>query len=75
MTGAKTLTETQIGQLNDNRMIEEYLLRMLDELTHADHRFTALARTNFQTGFMMMNRAITQPNRIEGPLPFAWLAT
>ena len=64
---APTQPEWKINLVNENKVLEEQVLRQID--THAEHadvdqRAVALARTNIQTAFMWLNRAVFQPQRI-----------
>jgi len=54
---------------NHFKLFEEELLRVLDDMQERpsfDGRWAAIARTHFQEGFMAMNRAVFQPQRVEG---------
>lgn len=69
--GYSTPTVDTAKVVNRNKILEEMVLRMLDEhfkdATY-DGRWLAIAKTHFQEGFMAMNRAVFQPKRIEGDL-------
>ena len=61
---------THIELVNVNKVAEEYLLRVIDELTtklEIDPRWLAIARTNFEIGFMSLNRSIFRPQRVTLP--------
>lgn len=67
-----TQPEWAIAAVNKIKVLEERLLRELDDLvtkgTDVDQRWVALARTQIQIGCMGACRAIFQPQRIEGDL-------
>jgi hypothetical protein len=68
IAGYPTQTEAKIDYVNENKQIEERLLRRLESVdVPFDGRFLAIARTHFQEGFMAFNRAIMQPQRIALP--------
>lgn len=53
--------------VNQNKIMEEQLLRRVEELRdrHAgDGRWSAVAMTHFQEGFMALNRAVMKPERL-----------
>lgn len=59
-----------VNLVNRNKEIEERILRICDELrntTGMDQRFISIAVTHFQEGFMCLNRAVFQPQRIKLP--------
>ena len=61
-------SDANIKTVNDNKKIEERVLRQLDRMTedkNLDQRMIALARTNVQEAFMWANRAVFQPERID----------
>lgn len=55
--------------VNENKVLEERVLRQLDELQNGgvkfDQRCVALGRTKIQEAFMWINRGIFQPQRID----------
>ena len=56
--------------INRNKEAEERLLRITDELKQLpeyDQRFIAMSVSYFQIGFMLLNRGVFQPQRIELP--------
>lgn len=60
--------------VNAVRAIEEHVLRLLDELKAdadlaPDHRWLASGRTHIETGFMMVNRSVFKPQRVDIPDP------
>lgn len=62
--------DTNKSFINRNKESEERLLRITDELRQRpeyDQRFISTAVTYFQIGFMLLNRSIFQPQRIELP--------
>lgn len=60
--GYRELTQHDIQAMNHAKEAEENLLRwMQEELTFADPRWLAIARTDLQKGFMALGRAIARP--------------
>ena len=61
--------QAAVDRVNANKEAEERLLRVLDALNSdmANLRWVAIARTHFEQGFMALNRAIFQPDRIKLP--------
>jgi len=62
--------QDKIDQVNENKIIEEGLLRQCDRLQSlgdGDPRWAAIAKTDLQRAFMSLNRAIFQPQRISLP--------
>lgn len=56
--------------VNANKLVEERVLRILDELSamsDVDKRWLAMGRTEIERGFMAINRAIFRPSRVELP--------
>ena len=65
VAGYRAQSTTNVDLVNANKQIEERVLRMLDDMKHVgDPRWTAIARTHIELGFMAMNRAIFQPSRV-----------
>lgn len=61
------LTDSQIAIVNENKMVEELVMRLTEEIfaePGVDARWVSIARTHFQEGFMALNRAVFQPQRI-----------
>ena len=69
VAGYQPQTDENIALVNVNKMLEEHLLRLMDELQGkgTDFRWLAVARTHIEQGFMAWNRAIFKPARIEMP--------
>lgn len=68
--GDHSPTSTAIKLVNDNKYIEESVLRMVDMLMRradVDLRWLAVARTHLEQGFMALNRALLRPERIVLP--------
>jgi hypothetical protein len=62
---------SKVDLVNRNKVLEEKVLRVLDELKltyDVDLRWLATGRTEIEKGFMAVNRAIFQPKRLEGDL-------
>lgn len=54
--------------VNDNKHAEERILRVLDEMKankDIDPRWLAIGRTHIEEGFMAINRAVFQPQRVK----------
>lgn len=67
VAGYKPQSDDKVNFVNENKRLEEIILRRLDDMQKygdADGRWTAIARTQLEQGFMAMNRAIFQPSRI-----------
>jgi hypothetical protein len=60
-----------IDLVNTLKLAEESLLRMIDEMRDKGHqydqRWLAIARTQFEQGYMALNRAIFKPERAKLP--------
>lgn len=79
VAGYTPQSEDKIALVNGFKQDEERLLRKVDAVMatmhptvrndeHAyDNRWAAIARTHFQEGFMALNRAVFQPQRIKLP--------
>lgn len=70
VSGYQKQSDERIELVNANKATEERLLRFMDELVSSgigDPRWTAIARTNLEQGFMALNRAIFQPSRVKLP--------
>lgn len=76
--GYQPQSDDKVALVNGFKQDEERLLRKLDALLTTklegdkvvpsyDARWLSIARTHFQEGFMALNRAIFQPQRIELP--------
>jgi hypothetical protein len=56
--------------VNDNKIAEATLLRAIERLVSdgvADARWVEIARTQFEQGYMALNRSILQPDRVDVP--------
>jgi len=70
VSGYKPQTDLAVGLVNDNKQIEEEVLRRLDVLktnSKVDQRWLAIGRTGIEQAFMAINRAIFQPGRVQLP--------
>ena len=71
--GYTPVPESAVDLVGENKIAEEKVMRTIDSLSKpdatlkCDQRSLALARSYLQTGFMWLNRAIFQPQRV--PLP------
>ncbi len=72
VSGYRPQSDANIALVNEFKADEERLLRKIDALygalsIHYDQRWLSIARTHFQEGFMALNRAVFQPQRIKLP--------
>ena len=81
VSGYTPQSDAKVALVNSFKEDEERLLRKLDAISAQtfhlpktdgtvsapDHRWIAIARTHFQEGFMALNRAVFQPQRIRLP--------
>lgn len=70
VAGYTTQTDAKVAKVNEFKQDEERLLRKIDAMMAGDEfdkRWAAVARTHFQEGFMALNRAVFQPQRITLP--------
>jgi hypothetical protein len=75
VAGYQPQSDAKVALVNEFKQDEERLLRKLDALVNRDpdtvirpdQRWLAIARTHFQEGFMALNRAVFQPQRIKVP--------
>lgn len=68
--GYKAQSEDAVTVVNGLKVIEEQVLRLLDNVTvdprlAADRRWLAIARTNIEQGFMAAVRSIFKPGRAD----------
>lgn len=65
--GYKPQSAEAVRLVNENKKLEELMLRQLDELAKRgdiNQRWLAIGRTAIEQGFMAVNRAVFQPERI-----------
>jgi hypothetical protein len=69
VAGYRPQSETNVALVNVNKVLEEHMLRLMDELQgkDVDWRWLQIARTHMEQGFMALNRAIFKPARITMP--------
>ena len=74
VAGYKPQNEANVALVNENKVLEERVLRQIDRMTNQalggsphDQRMVALARTKTQEAFMWLNRAVFQPGRVSLP--------
>lgn len=71
---AKTVEQWKIDMVNENKILEEKVLRRVDEHVRPrgddsiDGASVQLARRHVEDAFYRLNRAIMQPKRIKGDL-------
>jgi hypothetical protein len=66
--GYRPQNDANVKLVNDNKSVEEYILRDLDKLAEnpdVDKRWLAIGRTAIEQGFMAINRSIFKPSRIK----------
>lgn len=72
--GYRPLEPEMVELVNQNKLVEELVMRQLDRHVREhnskeiDQRWVSVARTHIQQGFMALNRAVTQPTRIDGEI-------
>jgi hypothetical protein len=62
--GYRKLTEEEISTINDLKALAEQVGEEVDNIFNregVDKRWAAIARTDLQTGFMALIRAVAQP--------------
>jgi hypothetical protein len=67
VAGYTTQTDDKVQAVNENKQLEETVLKRLDALKadpNIDQRWLAIGRTHVEEGFMSINRAIFQPKRL-----------
>jgi hypothetical protein len=70
----------KIARVNHHKELEEQILRVMDAMVKpvpyfdengvgvpCDPRWVAVARTHIEQGFMALNRAVLQPQRVSMP--------
>lgn len=72
VAGYQAQSAANVALVNENKVLEERLLRHLDALKalpspRVDQRWLSIARTSIEQGFMAANRAIFQPKRVDLP--------
>lgn len=70
VAGYRPQGDDKVARVNTNKVLEERVLRVLDELkadASVDQRLLATGRTDIEKGFMSVNRAIFQPGRVSLP--------
>lgn len=70
VAGYKAQTDTAVSMVNQNKALEETVLRIIDAAQKdgiGDPRWLAIARTDIEKAFMSLNRAIFRPGRIKLP--------
>ncbi len=70
VSGYRPQSDTAVGIVNDNKVLEERILRVIDGLAatgSVDMRWLSVARTDIEKGFMALNRSVFQPGRIALP--------
>lgn len=68
--GYRPQSTAAVDLVNENKTIEEQVLRILDALAtnpNTDKRWLAIGRTAIENGFMAVNRAVFKPSRAKLP--------
>lgn len=73
--GYKPQSQATIDLVNENKALEEMVLRQLDKLgkmvaanpAEINGRWLSIGRTHLEQAFMAINRALFQPQRIKLP--------
>lgn len=70
VAGYRPQQVSSIELVNQNKRLEENVLRVLDALKEnpeIDGRWLAIGRTAIEQGFMAVNRAVFKPERVKLP--------
>jgi hypothetical protein len=72
VAGYKPQSEEKVALVNENKALEEQILRQMDRLVAmpagtVDPRWFSIGRTAIEQGFMAVNRAVFQPGRASLP--------
>lgn len=70
VAGYRPQTNEAVDMVNQNKVAEEDILRMLDrykERPDVDQRWLAIGRTAMEQAWMAINRAIFKPARVSLP--------
>lgn len=70
VSGYTDQSDARVALVNANKAAEERVLRLLDELAaqpNIDPRWFAIGRSQIEQGFMAINRAVFQPQRVKLP--------
>lgn len=68
VAGYRPQSMAAVDLVNENKRIEEELLRVLDTLEarpDTDRRWLAIGRTGVEQSFMAINRSIFKPSRVK----------
>lgn len=72
VSGYTTQSAQKVALVNQNKQLEEKILRQMDDLVCAasntgefDMRWLSIARTNLELAFMALNRAVFMPTRVD----------
>jgi hypothetical protein len=67
VAGYRPQSDERVALVNANKIVEETILRLLDELKKkdVDQRWLAIGRTHIEQAYMAINRAIFQPSRVK----------
>jgi len=70
VAGYTSQSDDKVGLVNEHKAMEERILRRIDSLMpdsrrDIDPRWLAIARTHIEQGFMALNRAVFQPQRVK----------
>ncbi|HXF89544.1 MAG TPA: hypothetical protein VNK48_14405 [Xanthobacteraceae bacterium] len=77
VSGYKPQSQAKVDLVNENKELEERVLRQLDKLAtltavngetvDIDKRWLAIGRTHLEQAFMAINRSIFRPERVTLP--------
>ncbi len=70
VAGYQPQTDEKVALVNENKVLEEKVLRQIEKSKAAgayDGRMASIAFTGVQEAFMWLNRAVFQPSRIDLP--------
>lgn len=67
VSGYTTQSDDKVLTVNENKQLEEAVLRRLDALKEnpdVDQRWLAIGRTGIEQAFMAINRSVFKPQRL-----------
>ena len=73
VAGYTPQSDDKVALVNDFKVNEEQLLRLLDDMQSGDslvlfdQRWLSIARTHFEQAYMALNRSVFRPQRIRLP--------
>lgn len=68
VSGYKPQTQQAVDLVNENKYLEELVLRQIDKLRQSygvDPRWLAIGQTQLEQAFMAINRSVFKPERVK----------